>query len=422
MTLTANNYQLLGRGREARPIDLQRWPDLAPPGGYGVRGAIARRLMRRVATRTGIQVRLPDGRHFGPKDGPELRVIDPASMFARLGRDGKIGFGEAYMARDWDAPDLTAVLEPLARSVATLVPPKLQWIRRLYDSRHPPSEAGDREGAKRNIARHYDMSNELFALFLDPTMTYSSALFTGPGDTLVQAQRRKVERLLDLVRVGPGTRLLEIGTGWGELARRAGERGAEVLTVTLSEEQAAFARRSIAEARLSKRVEVRLQDYRDVTGSFDAIVSVEMIEAVGEPWWPTYFTTLAARLAPGGRIALQAILMPHNRMLASKRSWTWIHKYVFPGGQIPSEQAIETCAAQQGLRVADRLHFGHSYARTLQLWRERFEGNWREASRLGFDESFRRLWNFYLAYSEAGFRSGYLDVAQLLLTRPGDGR
>jgi cyclopropane-fatty-acyl-phospholipid synthase len=403
----------------ATVVDPARWPAMAPPQPAPIRAAVARLVMARVARRTGVTVTLPDGSHFGPPGGPVLAIRNPESFFARLGRNGNIGFGEAFMAGDWDAPDPVAVLEPFARNVAALIPPRLQRLRRFYDPRLPATEDNNRRGARRNIARHYDLSNDLFAAFLDETMTYSSALFAhGFEEPLSVAQGRKIDRLLDLVKAGPGTRLLEIGTGWGELAIRAARRGAAVTTLTLSTEQAALAGRRAADAGVAANVDIRLQDYRDADGTFDAIVSVEMIEAVGEKWWPTYFRTLDERLAPGGAVGLQAILMPHDRMLASKSSWTWINKYIFPGGIIMSERAIEeTLAAHTTLRVADRLHFGSSYAETLRRWRETFVAATSRIAALGFDETFRRMWTLYLAYSEAGFRAGYLDVGQFLLRR-----
>jgi cyclopropane-fatty-acyl-phospholipid synthase len=236
--------------------------------------------------------------------------------------------------------------------------------------------------------------------------------------TLAQAQRRKIERLLDATCVGRGSRLLEIGTGWGELALRAAARGARVTSVTLSEEQAILARRRVAAAGMTPLVDIRVEDYRDVTGRFDAVVSVEMIEAVGEHWWPEYFHTLEERLVPSGRIGLQAILMGHDHLMATKSSWTWIHKYIFPGGLIPSEEAIcETLREHTSLQVVDKINFGESYATTLRAWRRQFAAGGEVVHQLGFDATFRRMWDFYLAYSEAGFRSGYLDVAQFVLAR-----
>ncbi|SFF48681.1 cyclopropane-fatty-acyl-phospholipid synthase [Actinacidiphila alni] len=362
------------------------------------------------------------GRELG-LGGPLMRVHDPRAFFRRIGSDGLIGFGESYMAGEWDADDLTGVLTVFAEHVAVLVPPSLQRLRALWARRRPEAQRNTREGARDNIRRHYDLSNDLFALFLDETMTYSSAVFRGfpaDEDLLPAAQHRKIDLLLDAAGVGPGTRLLEIGTGWGELAVRAAERGARVVSVTLSREQRALAVERVRAAGLQDRVQVLLRDYRDVEGVYDAVISVEMIEAVGHEFWPAYFRTLQARLAPGGRIALQAITMPHDRMLVSLPTFTWIHKYVFPGGMIPSVEAIaEICAHGTGngtgLRIVSAEAFGPHYAETLRLWRERFTRRAAEVGALGFDEVFRRLWTFYLAYSEAGFRSGYLDVRQFVL-------
>ncbi|GLW72786.1 cyclopropane-fatty-acyl-phospholipid synthase [Kitasatospora phosalacinea] len=408
-------------------VDPLRWPDVARVPHAPVRAAAAGWLLRRAAARRGLRVELPGGRLLrpAPPGAPVLRLHRPEAFAHRLGAGGLIGFGESYQAGDWDSPDLVRLLTALAAAPETLVPPGTAALRRLYLRRTPAEELSTTANARQNVHRHYDLSNELFALFLDPTMSYSSAVFSDPSPAtrwsdLVPAQHRKIDRLLDLARVGPGTRLLEIGTGWGELALRAAARGAEVVSVTLSAEQLALARRRIADAGQSARVDVRLCDYRDVRGEFDAIVSVEMIEAVGRPFWPAYFTALDGLLAPGGRVALQAITMPHARMLASSGTYTWILKYVFPGGQIPSLRAVaDTAAAHTRLRVVGADAYGPHYAQTLRLWRERFTERAEEVAALGFDAVFRRMWELYLAYSEAGFRSGYLNVHQVLLTRDG---
>jgi cyclopropane-fatty-acyl-phospholipid synthase len=401
-------------------VDLDRWPAMAVPKPSPMRARIARLMLKRVVTHSNIRVTFPDGSSWGEPHAPSMRVLNPDGFFTRLGRDGLIGFGESYMAGDWDSDEIIEFLTPMARDMGTLVPPAFQVLRRWYNERHPLTEDNDRRGARTNIARHYDLSNDLFAAFLDASMTYSSALFDSPSDTLTDGQNRKIQRILDSAAVEPGTQLLEVGTGWGELALQAGQRGADVTTVTLSTEQADLARKRVKDADLSGRVDIRVQDYRDVEGKFDAIVSVEMIEAVGERWWPTYFRTLDDRLNPGGRIGLQAITMPHDRLMASKRSWTWIHKYIFPGGLLLSEQIIdEVCAQHTSLRVVDRLHMGDSYADTLRMWRERFNADPDAIDAIGFDETFRRMWTFYLAYCEAGFRSGYLNVVQLTLAREG---
>ena len=404
-------------------VDPANWPDVAAVPRSPVRAAVARMLFARAAARLPLRVQLPSGAGFGGggRGAPVLMLHRPEDFYRRVGAAGLIGFGESYMAGDWDADDLTGLLTVLARQVDSLVPRRLQWLRHPYVRRQPTEEDASETGARRNIQRHYDLSNELFALFLDETMTYSSALFDedgpAPGQAdLARAQRRKIDRLLDETRVGPGTRVLEIGTGWGELAIRAAARGALVRTVTISAEQRDLAIRRVSAAGLAGRVSVDLLDYRRVDGQYDAIVSVEMIEAVAERYWPEYFAVLDRLLAPGGRLGLQAITMPHQRMLASRRTQTWILKYIFPGGLIPSVTSIEAdVAAHTGLRVASRRGFGRHYAETLRLWRERLLARPDELARLGFDEVFGRMWLLYLCYAEAGFRSGYLDVSQFLL-------
>lgn len=402
-------------------IDPGRWPDVVrPPRASRLRTAVAERLVRRALARLPLRVRLAGRGDLG-LGGPLMDVTDPATFFRRIGSDGLIGFGESYMAGEWDSPDPVGVLTVLADQVATLIPPPLQRLRALWARRRPAGQLGTQEGARDNISHHYDLSNELFALFLDETLSYSAALFRGfPAEPalLPAAQHRKIDRLLDLAAVGPGTELLEIGTGWGELAIRAAARGARVVSVTLSREQRDLARRRIRDAGFEDRVDVRLCDYRDVDGVYDAVVSVEMIEAVGADFWPVYFRTLDRRLAPGGRIALQAITMPDDRMRAGRNTYTWIQKYIFPGGLLPSVEAIgEVTAAHTALRVERCDDFGTHYAETLRLWRERFTERAADVDALGFDATFRRMWTFYLAYSEAGFRSGYLHVQQMLLTR-----
>jgi cyclopropane-fatty-acyl-phospholipid synthase len=418
--------------RQASTAPAGPWTHLPAVPRAPVHAAIARRIFTRAAARLGVTVELPDGRllvkasgsEAGPagtgRAAPVMRLHRPAQFFRRLGHDGLIGFGESYMAGDWDADDVASVLTPFARRMAGLVPGILQRARRWYDARQPASEENDLPGSKSNISRHYDLSNELFALFLDQTMTYSSAIWDDDASdkNLAAAQVRKIDRLLDLAGVRSGTRLLEIGTGWGELAVRAACRGAKVTTVTLSREQQAWAIRRAALAGVGDLVDVQLRDYRQVTGTYDAVVSVEMIEAVGLEYWPAYFATIDRVLAPGGRVALQSITIEHQRLLATKGSYTWIHKYVFPGGIIPSLHAVRDVVAHNTLlRVSSATAYGHDYARTLHSWLERFHANTAAVHALGFDERFTRMWKFYLAYCEAGFASGYLNVHQLVLER-----
>lgn len=401
------------------PVDVERWPDVARVPRSPLRAAAASTLVRRVARRLGLRLETPQGA-AGSARGPVLRLHRPEAFLHRLGAGGLIGFGEAYQAGDWDSDDLPGLLTVLAANVDTLVPRPLQRLRRPFVGALPARHDNTHANARRNIADHYDLSDAMFSLFLDETMTYSSALFGGAParwEDLAEAQRRKIDRLLDRTRVGPGSTVLEIGTGWGEAAVRAAERGARVHTITLSERQLAGARELAGARGVADRVEAELRDYRDLDPgrTYDAVISVEMIEAVGERYWPEYFAVLRRSLAPGGKAGLQAISMRHHRMMAARRTYTWIHKYIFPGGIIPSIPAMERCADAARLRLIDRLDFGGDYVQTLRLWRERFASRADRLAELGFDEVFRRTWELYLAYSQAGFASGYLDVHQLIL-------
>jgi cyclopropane-fatty-acyl-phospholipid synthase len=406
-------------------VDPVRWPDVATVPHSPVRAAAAQRIFRRATRRLPLRVVESGGRSYGGGGvaDPVMRLVRPTSFFHRLGATGTIGFGEAYMAGDWSAEDLPGVISAFAAHVRDLVPAALQRLRGLVLRRQPSHDDNTVEGARRNIQRHYDLSNEMFALFLDESMTYSAALYDGDPaaskDDLVTAQRRKIDRLLDCAGVRAGTRLLEIGTGWGELAIRAATRGAQVTSLTISTEQAEFARRRIAEAGLADRVDVLLQDYRSTTGRFDAVASVEMIEAVGTNHWPDYFRTVDRALAPGGRFGLQAILQDDASMRRVGDTYTWTRKYIFPGGQLSSLESIDRIISRHtSLHLTDRLSFGKHYAETLRRWRARFEARGAELARLGFDETFRRMWSLYLAYSEAGFRTGYMDVNQITLAKP----
>jgi len=406
-------------------IDPELWPDIASVPHRPVRAAVAKRIFHSAVGRLPLRVVESGGRTYGGGGAtdPVFHLVRPTSFFHRLGATGTIGFGEAYMAGDWTADDLAAVLAAFAANMRELVPAMFHRLRHAVLHRQPEHEDNTVEGARDNIHRHYDLSNELFQTFLDKSMTYSSAVFDGEpygtADTLAAAQRRKIDRLLDSANVGSGTRLLEIGTGWGELAICAAERGAHVTSITISIEQAELARQRIAAAGMTEHASVLLQDYRETQGEFDAVVSVEMIEAVGANHWDEYFATIDRLLVPGGRVGLQAILQDDYTVLATRDTYTWIRKYVFPGGQLPSAESIErTITGATSLRVADRYYFGRHYAETLRRWRERFEAHADDVGQLGFDETFRRMWSLYLAYSEAGFRTGYLDVAQFTLTKP----
>lgn len=411
--------------RRSTAIDPARWPDVATVPNNALRARIAERLLKHAVKSMPLRVTTADGQRFGAGTGsdPDLHLVRPEHLYRRLADSGLIGFGESFMAGDWTSDDLAGALTVMATRMATLIPPSLQRLRRAVVHVRPSEQDNTVDGSRANIHRHYDLSNELFQLFLDPSLTYSSAVFEADpaegAEELSAAQHRKIDRLLDVAGVGAGTRLVEIGTGWGELAIRAAERGARVTTVTISTEQAELATKRIAEAGLTDQVEVRLQDYRELTGQFDALVSVEMIEAVGANHWHEYFGAIQRLLRPGGRAGLQAITMPHDRMLASLNTYTWIVKYIFPGGQLPSVRSVRESCDDAGLTVASEFTFGLHYAETLKRWRAMFEANADAVAALSpdFDLAFRRMWTLYLAYSEAGFRSRYLDVVQFGLTK-----
>ena len=416
------------------------WPALevlprGPKARFSAR--VARRIFRAGTHRLGLTWS-EDG---SPAD---IRLLDPEAFFLRVGNQGLIGFGEAYMAGDWDAEDLGGTLTVLCEEIADLVPRWMQRLRAVYVARPPKHQSGSTDNSRSNIAHHYDLSNDLFATFLDPTLSYSSAIFDTdavthtegplprtqleppiPGGDLTQAQVRKIDAILDAAGVTAGSTVLEIGTGWGELAIRAARRGATVRSITLSSEQQQLALARIEQAGYREQCEVDLLDYRALvptgpagTGPYDAIVSVEMIEAVGFDSWDSYFEVLDRVLAPGGKIAIQAITMPHDRMLATRRTYTWINKYIFPGGFLPSTEVIDEITRKHtSLRLTGRTTFGSHYAETLRQWDEAFTAASQQVLELGFDETFLRMWHFYLEYSRAGFASGYIDVQQLTLTR-----
>lgn len=416
------------------------WPalDVLPQGPRArLYARVARRIFRAGTHRLGLTWS-EDG---SPAD---IRILNPEAFFLRVGNQGLIGFGESFMAGEWDADDVGGTLTVLAAEISDLVPRWMQRMRAAYVARPPKHQKSSTDNSRSNIAHHYDLSNDLFGTFLDPTMSYSSAMFDTdavthdegplpftrleepiPGSPLEEAQGRKIEAILDAAGVTAGTRVLEIGTGWGELAIRAARRGATVRSITLSSEQQQLALARIAEAAeaegwSSAQCEVDLRDYRllEKDRSYDAIVSVEMIEAVGYDYWDSYFDVLDRCLAPGGKVALQAITMPHDRMLATRRTYTWINKYIFPGGFLPSTEVMDQITRKRTtLRLTARTTFGSHYAETLRQWDEAFTAAHQRVLALGFDETFLRMWHFYLEYSRAGFASGYIDVQQLTFER-----
>jgi len=360
-----------------------------------------------------LEIRLPDGssRLFGDGEhGVTLSVSDEAMFGAVLAR-GDIGLAEAYLDGHWDSPDITGLLSLLAKNRAVLKTAVYGSWRKLLAARVRHWLNGNsRAGSKRNIMAHYDLGNDFYQLWLDPGMSYSSALYRAvdAGD-LESAQRAKYRRILRRLKADAGDRVLEIGCGWGGFAEMAVEQGLQVTGLTLSPAQLAWAQKRVPGA------DLRLQDYRDTKEQFDHIVSIEMFEAVGERWWPAYFKSIAKSLKPGGRAVVQSITIRDDLFADYRKGTDFIQQYVFPGGMLPSRAAFRAAAAKQGLVVHGEYAFGEDYARTLAEWRHAFEAKWPEIAALGFDENFRRLWRMYLCYCEAGFLAGNVDVVHFEL-------
>ena len=355
----------------------------------------------------------PEGhRHDFGDTGPEaeLRLNDWATAAAIAAR-GEIGFGEAYVAGLWDTPSIEAVatvgLSNLDRIGSAATPRPLERLKVHAIDRL--LRANSRRGAARNIRAHYDVGNEFYQLWLDRSMTYSSAIFE-PGDDLEQAQARKYDRILD--RIGPAERVLEVGCGWGGFAERAADEGRHVTGITISPSQKGY-----ADARLDGRAEIRLQDYRDTAGRYDALVSIEMAEAVGMRYWPTYFATLRDRLVPGGKAVIQAITVPDAHFDAYRRESDFIRHYTFPGGMLLSRGVIAEQGRRAGLSVQDTFAFGPDYARTCRIWAERLDAAAPRIRRLGYGPSFMRTWQYYLGICAATFATGRADVVQMELAR-----
>ena len=360
-----------------------------------------------------LEIRLPDGssRLFGEGEhGVTLNVHDEA-MFSQVLARGDIGLAEAYLDGHWDSPDVTGLLTLLTRNRDALKKAVYGSWRNLLAARlRHWLNRNSRAGSKRNIMAHYDLGNDFYRLWLDPSMSYSSALYRAVDDgELESAQRAKYRRLLRRLHAEPGQSVLEIGCGWGGFAEIAVREGLQVTGLTLSPAQLEWARKRVPGA------DLRLQDYRDTSERFDHIVSIEMFEAVGERWWPTYFRTIALALKPGGRAVIQSITIRDDLFAEYRKGTDFIQQYVFPGGMLPSRSAFRAAAAKQGLTVHGEYAFGKDYARTLAEWRHAFENNWPQIAALGFDEQFRRLWRMYLSYCEAGFLAGNIDVVHFEL-------
>lgn len=377
--------------------------------------ALARGLRAGTLTLVGRDGR--ERRFEGELPGPAALVeLKTAGAARRTVAGGALGVAEAYMDGAWDSPSLDAVLE-LGVANMEPAPTKTTLLTPLARAWHAMRD-NDVAGSRKNIAHHYDLGNDFYRIWLDPTMTYSCALFVDGDDDLHAAQVRKWDRLLALLEPGPKDHVLEIGCGWGGFAIHAARQtGCKVTGLTLSEEQAAWARNAVREADLEGLVDVRLQDYRHVPERFTRIASIEMFEAVGEEYWGDYFRTLHRVLTPGGRAGLQIITIRDDLFEGYRRRPDFIQKYVFPGGMLPSEPRLAPVIAVAGLDWEATERFGQDYAATLDQWGHRFDAAWPAiAAGARFDERFRRLWRFYLAYCEAGFRSGRTDVIQIGLS------
>ncbi|MFK7837502.1 MAG: class I SAM-dependent methyltransferase [Sulfitobacter sp.] len=367
---------------------------------------------------------LPDGRVFraeGKNPGPvaELRIHNQ-DIFARLIREGDLGFCDAYLDSWWSTPDLQSFMDLVHADNDDIYDgfpgQRLVWA---YEQFRFWLQRNNRAQAKKNISYHYDLGNDFYGLWLDDTMTYSSALFKTGQESTEKAQIAKYASMVDEMGAQPGDHILEIGCGWGGFAEYAAkERGLKVTGLTISEEQFKYAQERIEKAGLSDLVDFKLQDYRDETGHYDGIASIEMFEAVGEKYWPTYFDTVRERLKPGKNATLQIITVQDRRWDVYKRGVDFIQKYIFPGGMLPSPSALKEQIIKAGLRVERSVEFGPSYSITLRRWHDTFNEKWDQIADMGFDDRFRRMWNFYLTSCAATFESANCDVTQITIKRP----
>lgn len=371
-----------------------------------------------------LDIVLPDGRHFragAAQPGPvaEVRLHDD-DVFARLIREGELGFCDAYLDESWSTPDLQAFLDLMNSGNEILYrgfPGK--GLVKAYERLRHWLRSNSKPQARKNISYHYDLGNDFYAKWLDRTMTYSSALFESGQETLERAQTAKYASLVDAMGVKEGDHILEIGCGWGGFAEyAANERGLRVTGLTISEEQFKFTRKRIESAGLSGAVTIKLQDYRDETGCYDGVASIEMFEAVGEKYWPVYFAKVNQCLKPGAKAGLQIITLQEKRFEVYRKGVDFIQKYIFPGGMLPSKTALRAEINKAGLYEEAVLEFGESYSQTLRRWHERFNAAWDEIAEMGFDARFRRMWNFYLTSCAASFRGGNCDVVQVTIVKP----
>lgn len=399
------------------PADLHKLDKL--PASLSLTAMILSRLPR-----GRLDMTLPDGRTLrfkGKENGPQAELIVHHPKFVRdVLRKGDIGFAEVFMDGKVDTPDLATLLEYFNDNWEAAGQLAIgNSIARFFTNLRHMLRANTKKGSKRNILAHYDLGNEFYSAWLDPTMTYSSAIFAAKEQSLQDAQLEKYRSIARNLQLKPGQHVLEIGSGWGGFAEVAAkEFGARVTSITISDAQHAYATQRMKNAGLSDQVEIVMRDYRDLSGQFDAVASIEMFEAVGEEYWPTYFSKIADVLKPGGRAALQIITIDDKYFDGYRRRADFIQTYIFPGGMLPSPARLKEETESAGMEFAIDQMFGKSYARTLDEWARRFDLAWDKIKGGKFDEQFRRLWLYYLAYCSAGFRTGRIDVGQFVLSKP----
>jgi len=371
-----------------------------------------------------MEIELPDGRVFsaqGKEPGHTARfVVHDLDVFARLVRDGDVGFSDAYLEGGWSTPDLQAFMDVVHNNHEELVAsfPGGGLFKIIEKFRHWMNSNTKRQ-AKKNISYHYDLGNDFYSEWLDETMTYSSALFKTGQEDLERAQTQKYASICDLMGMKEGDHLLEIGCGWGGFAEyAAGQRGAKVTCLTISQEQHDFAVERMKRKGLDDRVEIKLQDYRDERGTYDGIASIEMFEAVGEKYWPSYFETVRERLKPGKKATLQIITVADDLFPRYKKSVDFIQKHIFPGGMLPSPTILRDEVKKAGLEFMDSMEFRKSYSLTLRRWFETFNEKWDQIEKMGFDDRFKRMWDYYLTSCASGFEFGTTDVTQVTIRRP----
>jgi len=384
-------------------------------------GILLRRLLGKLESGE-LVVETPGGERLvfaGRRPGPHARVtIHSWRLLGRIVFSWDMGFAEAYTAGEWSSPNLAALLTLASNNGSVAERLKMLRVPRFWLRLRHAMNRNTRRGSRRNIAAHYDLGNEFYKQWLDAGMSYSAGLFSSECQTLEEAQEAKMDRVHGLLDLAGGERVLEIGCGWGGLAERLLQNHDCTMTgITLSVEQLAYARRRLHADIVAERCELRLQDYRDIQGIYDRIVSIEMLEAVGQVYWPVYFKKLHDSLRPGGKALLQVITIEQDRFEKYRRHPDFIQRYIFPGGMLPTTEIVEHETAQAGLHLVAREFFGESYARTLEHWKLRFQDAWPEIRALGFDERFKRMWEYYLAYCRTGFETGAVNVGLYKIAR-----